>query len=146
MPDFGGEFERFEEDVVADAGGQIDERLLGDGSGAAEMLLGFVARVGGFALAGLRSGHVGHVDRNFDLQNVHAVLRLREFFHALGRQFGLLARELDGLFVLALFVADEFEEERNVRSRAFAADALDPGVLDVVDLGRNRMACSTAES
>src|SRR5579885_1823681 len=38
---FGGELERFVEGVVADAGGKIDEGLLGHARRAAEMLLGF---------------------------------------------------------------------------------------------------------
>ena len=55
--------------------------------------------------------------------------------------------ELQAFLVAALgIVADEFQEERNLVGLALGADALDEGVLDVVDLRRRRTACSRSES
>ncbi len=49
---------------------------------------------------------------------------------------GFLRAYSTDLFVAALgVVADELEEERDVVGAALVADALDPGVLEVVDLG-----------
>ena len=135
-PDSASQVERLGEHVVADARGKIDERLLRGRGGFAEKFFGFVARVGGFAFAGFGAGDERHVHGHFDFQNVHAVLRLRKFFHALGDDFGLLARVFDSLLVAAFFVAHKFQEKWHVGRGAFAADALDPGVLDVVDFGR----------
>src|SRR5690348_12307245 len=45
----GGELERFVEGVVADAGGKIDEGLLGHAGGATEMFLGLFFRIDRFA-------------------------------------------------------------------------------------------------
>src|SRR4051812_35558884 len=49
---FGSELERFVESVIAHASGKVDERLLGEGCGAQEVLFGFFARVGCFAFGG----------------------------------------------------------------------------------------------
>src|SRR5271168_4447059 len=46
----GSELERLGEHVVGHAGGKIDERALGDGGGAAEVVFGLIAGVGGLAL------------------------------------------------------------------------------------------------
>ena len=55
--------------------------------------------------------------------------------------------ELEALLVAALgIVADEFEEERDLVALALGADALDEGVLDVVDAGVVVRACSRSES
>ena len=45
-----------------------------------------------------------------------------------------LLRIFDALLVRTLFVTDEFEEVRDVVGAAFVADALNPGVLDFVDV------------
>ena len=75
-----------------------------------------------------------HVDRHFDFQHVDAVLVLGEFGHGCLHDLRLLLRELQALLVRAFFVADEFEEEGNVVGAALVAKALDPGMLEVVDL------------
>ena len=110
------------------------------------MLFGLIARVGGVALARLAARDVGHIHGDFDFQHVHSVLGLGKFRHALRDDVGLFARKADALLVAALFVADQFEEERNVYALTFLADALHPGVLDLVDVGRDRRACSRAGS
>ena len=56
--------------------------------------------------------------------------------HGAGYDGGLLAGVGYGLFVGAgLVVADELAEEGDVVGAALVADALDEGVLDVVDVG-----------
>ena len=47
-----GEFEGLDEDGVGDAGGEVDEGLVGHGLGVAEVLQGLGAGVGFFALEG----------------------------------------------------------------------------------------------
>ena len=85
--------------------------------------------VGSVPFAGLGARHESHIHGNFHLQNVHGVLGLGEFLHAVGYDFGFLSRVPETLFIGALFVTDQFQKERHVRRGAFAADALDPGVL-----------------
>ena len=133
---FAGELEGFDEDGVGDAGREVDEGQGGFGGGGAEEVEGFGAGVGVVALAGLGAGDELHVDGDFDFEDVDAVAGLGELLHGAGDDGGFLAGELDGLFVAAvLVVADELEEEGDVVGAALVADALDPGVLDVVDAG-----------
>ena len=111
------------------------------------MLHGLGSRVGAFSLVGLGAGDELHVDGHLNLEDVDAVDGLGELLHGAGDDGGLLARVFDGLFVAALgVVADELAEEGNVVGAALSADALDEGVLHVVDLGLDRRACSRAES
>ena len=131
---FGGELEGFDEDGVGDAGGEIDERLVGHGFGVAEVLEGLGAGVGGFAFVGLAALDEGHFDGDLDLEDVDAVFFLAEFGHGAGDDRGLLFGVRDGFFVAAVgVVADELKEKGDVVGAALVADALDPGVLEVVD-------------
>ena len=77
-----------------------------------------------------------HVDGHFDFQHVDAVAVFAEFAHALGDDVRFLLGVLEPFLVRAFFVADELEEERDVVGAALVADALDPGVLLVVDVFR----------
>ena len=100
------------------------------------MLQGLVAGVGLFALEGLGAFDEGHLDGDFDLQHVDVVAGLAELGHGAGDDLGLLLGVGEGLFVAAVgVVADELEEEGDVVGDALVADALDPGVLEVVDGG-----------
>ena len=61
---------------------------------------------------------------------------LLNFLHARGYDLRLFPGVFNSLFVHALFVSHEFQKERNVRCHALRANALDPGMLDVIDLRR----------
>src|SRR5208282_995503 len=102
--------------------------------GAAEIILGLVAGVGGFALAGAGAGHVRHVHRHFHFQDVYAVAVAGKLFHGADDEIWLLAGELDAFLINAFRIGDEFEKVGNVAAPALVADALDPGVLLVVDV------------
>src|ERR1700759_3348121 len=94
------------------------------------------AAIGGLAFVGLSAGDELHLDRDFDLEYIDAVLLLAELGHGAGDDVGLGLGVGDGLFVAALVViADELEEEGDVVGAALVTDALDEGVLAVVDLG-----------
>ena len=114
--------------------------------GFVEQVDGFLLGVGLLSAEGLRAFDELHVHRHFDLQHVDAVAVFAELAHALGDDLRLLLGVLEALFVGAFFVADELEEERNVVGAALVADALDPGVLLVVDVFGIERACSRAES
>ena len=59
---------------------------------------------------------------------------LREHLHALLHDLRLLPGVLETAFVAALrIVADNLEEERDLVGLALGADALDEGVLHIVD-------------
>jgi hypothetical protein len=75
------------------------------------------------------------VHGNFDLQNIHAIAVFGELAHRVGYDLGFQRGELRAFIFQALFVADQFEEERDVVGVALVADALGPSVLVVVDLG-----------
>ena len=131
-----GELEGLDEDGVGDAGGEIDEGLVGHGFGVAEVLQGLGAGVGLLALEGLGAFDEFHHDGDFDLEHVDAVAGLAELGHGAGDDVGLLLGVGDGLLVAAVgVVADELEEEGDVVGEALVADALDPGLLEVVDVG-----------
>ena len=142
-----GELEGLDEDGVGDAGGEVDEGLVGHGFGVAEVLQGLGAGVGGFALEGLGAFDELHDDGDFDLEDVDAVAGLAELCHGAGDDGGLLLGVGDGFLVAALgVVADELEEEGDVVGEALVADALDPGVLEVVDVRTFRRGCSRGGS
>jgi len=133
---FGGELEGFDEDGVGDSGGEIDEGLLGGFADGAEEAEGLGAGVGGGALVGAGAFDELHDDGDFDFEDVDAVAVFGELLHDSGDDGGLLAGVGCGLFVGTGFVvADEFEEEGDVVGAALVADALDPGVLELVDFG-----------
>ena len=126
-----GQLEGLDEDGVGDAGGEIDEGLVGHALGVAEVLQGLGAGVGLFALEGLGAFDELHLDGNFDLEHVDVVAGLAELGHGAGDDLGLLLGVGEGLLVAALgVVADELEEEGDVVGEALVADALDPGLLD----------------
>src|SRR5450755_1542707 len=129
---FGGEFERFRELGIAYAGGKINERFGGNRRRRVKQVNRLLLAVGRLAAEGLCACNELHVNRHFDLENVHAVAVFGEFFHAPGYDQGLLLGVLKALFVGALFIADEFQEERNVVGAALVAQALYPGMLLVV--------------
>src|SRR4029077_7962862 len=83
---------------------------------------------------GLRAPDELHVNRYFDFQYVDAIAVFAEFLHALDYDLWLLFGIGEALFVGAFFVADELEKIRNIVGAAFVADALDPGVLLVIDV------------
>ncbi len=90
--------------------------------------------VGLLALEGARAFDEGHLDGDFDLEDVDVVAGLAELGHGAGDDLGLLLGVLERLFVAAVgVVADELEEEGDVVGEALVADALDPGLLEVVD-------------
>ena len=61
---------------------------------------------------------------------------LAELGHGAGDDLGLLEGVAEGFLIAALdVIADEFEEEGDVVGDALVADALDPGLLVVVDGG-----------
>ena len=79
------------------------------------------------------------VDRHFHFQHVHLVLRLAEFLHGANDDFGLLLGILEAFLVAAgRIVTDELQKERNLVELALGADALDKGMLDVVDVGSSK--------
>ena len=83
---------------------------------------------------GLRAIDELHVNRYFDLQYVDAIAVFAEFLHALDYDLWLLFGIGEALLVGAFFVADELKKIRNIVGAAFVADALDPGVLLVIDV------------
>ncbi len=94
------------------------------------------AGVGLFALEGPGAFDEGHLDGDFDFEDVDVVAGLAELGHGAGDDLGLLHRVGEGLFIAAVgVVADELEEEGDVVGDALVADALDPGVLEIVDCG-----------
>ena len=95
---------------------------------------GFHFAVGFLSAIRLGAVHILHIDRHFDLQHIHAIAVLAELLHAGGNNLGLFLGVVQALFVGALFVAHEFEEERNVIGAAFVADPLDPCMLLVIDV------------
>src|SRR6185437_10105595 len=104
--------------------------------GIAEVLERFCAGVGLLALEGLGAGDKLHLYRDFDLQYIDAILLLAELRHGAGNDVGLGLGVGDGLLVAALVViADELQEERNIVRATLVADALDEGVLAVIDIG-----------
>src|SRR5580698_4196185 len=80
-----------------------------------------------FHVARPRARNKRHRDRNFDLQYIHAVLRLAEFFHAASHNLGFLFCEFQALFVDSLLVSYKFQKEGHVRGDALRSDALNPG-------------------
>ena len=131
---FSGQFERLAELRVADAGRQINERLGGDVGGFVEQLDRFFLGVGFLSAKALRAFDELHVHRHFDLEHVDAVAVFAELAHALGDDMRFLLGVVETLLVRAFFVADELQEEGDVVGAALVADALDPGVLLVVDV------------
>src|ERR1700751_744632 len=100
------------------------------------MLERFGAGVSLLPLEGLGAGDEFHLDGNFNLEHIDAVLLLAELGHGAGDDVGLGLGVGDGLLVAALVViADELEEERDVVGAALVTDALDKGVLAIVDVG-----------
>ena len=85
---FDGQLEGLDEDGVGDAGREIDERLVGHGGGVAEVLQGFGAGVGLFALEGFGAFDEGHLDRDLDFQDVDVVAGLAELGHGAGDDVG----------------------------------------------------------
>ncbi len=84
---------------------------------------------------------------DLDLEDVDAVTLLAELGHGAGDDLGLLLGVGEGLLIAALgVVADELEEEGDVVGAALVADALDPGVLEIVDGGLFVGGCSRAGS
>ena len=83
---------------------------------------------------GLGAFHKLHIDRDLDFQHVHAISIVGELRHALGHDLRFLLGVFEALFVDALLVSHQLEEERDIVSAALVADALYPGMLDVVDL------------
>ena len=133
---FAAELEGLDEDRVGDAGGEIDEGLVGHGFGVAEVLQGLGSGVGFFALEGAGAFDVSHLDGDFDLEHVDAVASFAELGHGAGDDLGLLDGVGEGLLVTAVgVVADHLEEEGDVVIHALVAYALDPGMLEFVDLG-----------
>jgi hypothetical protein len=133
---FYGELEGFDEDGVGDAGREVDEGFVGHSGGVAEVLQGFGAGVGLFAFVGLGAFDEGHLDGNFDFEDVDVVAGFAELGHGAGDDFGFQFGVGEGLFIAAVdCVADELEEEGDVVGDALVADALDPGLLEVVDVG-----------
>ena len=133
---FDGEFQGFDKDRVGDAGGEVDEGLVGHRCGVAEVLQGFCAGVGFFAFESFRAFDERHLDGNLNFKDVDVVASLAELGHGAGDDVGLDFGVGQGLFVTAVgSVADELEEEGDVVGEALVADALDPGLLEVVDGG-----------
>src|SRR5581483_5850190 len=100
--------------------------------GIAEMAQGFIARVRLLPLVDARPLDVLGVDRDFDLENIDAVLGLGKLFHALLDDLGFDLGVFHAFFVAALgIVADEFQEERDLIGFAFGADSFDEGVVAV---------------
>ena len=128
--------ERLDELLVAHTRAEINEGLLGNGGGAAEMIERFGARVGLLAFVHDAALDVLRVDGNFHLEHVYVILRLGELLHAARHDPRFDLGEFESFFVAALrVVADEFQEKRDLVVLALGADALDEGVLDVVDRG-----------
>lgn len=126
----------FDEDVVIDAGAEVDEGEGGGVGGGFEVVEGFGAGVGALSGEGAAAFDEFGVDGEFDFEDVDAVLGFRELGHAGGDDFGLLFGVFERFFALAGgVVADEFEEEGEVFGGALGADAFDEGVFDFVDFG-----------
>ena len=109
---------------------------MGHGLSVAEVLKCFGASVGGLTFVGLGAFDEGHLDGDLDFEDVDVVAIFAKLGHGAGDDGGLFLCVGEGFFVAALgVIADEFKEERDVVGEAFVADALDPGVLEIVDGG-----------
>src|SRR5271166_2185822 len=73
-----------------------------------------------------------HVHGHFHFEYVDAIARFAELAHAFGDDMRFLLRVVESLLVGSFFVADKFEEERNVVGPTLVANALDPGMLSLV--------------
>jgi len=96
----------------------------------------FFACVGLFALECLGAFDEGHLDGDLDLEDVDVVAGFAKLGHGAGDNFGFDLGVGEGFFVAAIgSVADELEEEGDIVSNTLVADALDPGLLEIVDGG-----------
>src|SRR6266702_1187118 len=131
-----GEFKGLDEDGVGDAGREIDERLVGHAFGVAEVLQSLGASVGLLALESFGAFDELHDNGDLDLEDIDVVARLAELRHGAGDDLRLLLGVGEGLLVAAIgIVANELKEEGDVVGKALVADALDPGLHEVVDVG-----------
>jgi hypothetical protein len=133
---FDGQFEGLNEDGVGDPGREVDEGLVGHRGGVAEVLQSFLAGVGLFALEGAGAFDEGHLDGDLDFKDIDVVTGLAELGHGAGDDIRFDFGVGEGLFIAAVDgVTDELEEEGDVVGDALVADAFDPGLLEVIDVG-----------
>src|SRR6266511_303791 len=93
------QLQRLAEDLIADAGAEIDERLGRGCRGAAEEAHRLLTRVGCLPTEGLHPGDKLHIDRHLDLEYIHAVARLRKLLHVRRDVLRLQLGELETLLV-----------------------------------------------
>ena len=98
------------------------------------MLHGIFFGVGFLPGKGARALNKFHVDRDFDLEDIHPVALLGKFRHAASDDFRFLPGKLQRFFVATRrIVAHKLQEEWNIVGPAFVAYAFHEGMLFLVD-------------
>src|SRR5262245_16277791 len=119
----------------ADAGAEINKWLAGRCSRSPVVVehLGF--GVCPLALVRDTALHISGIHRNFNFQDIHTILRLREFLDNSGNNLWFSLCEFEAFLVAARFiVTHRLQEERDLVRLTFGAYAFYKRLLNLVDL------------